>query len=66
MLSGLTNVFVDNVSNDERVNAEVSSQVGVAAGTGIDFLTLDDDDANLYNGTPHFDEITTGFAAHSM
>ena len=41
VLSGLTNVFVDNVSNDERVNAEVSSQVGVAAGTGIDFLTLD-------------------------
>ena len=32
----------------------------------IDFLTLDDDDANLYNGTPHFNEITTGFAAHSM
>jgi hypothetical protein len=32
----------------------------------IDFLTLDDDDADLYNGTPHYDEITTGFAAHNM
>jgi len=32
----------------------------------IDFLTLDDDDDNLTNGTPHYDEITAGFAAHNM
>ncbi|MFH0982403.1 MAG: hypothetical protein V2A79_12810, partial [Planctomycetota bacterium] len=32
----------------------------------IDFLTLDDDDGNLDNGTPHYDEITTGFGAHNM
>lgn len=32
----------------------------------IDFLTLDDDDADLSNGTPHYQEITTGFGAHDM
>lgn len=32
----------------------------------IDFLTLDDNDGDLSNGTPHYDEITAGFAAHGM
>ncbi len=32
----------------------------------IDFLTLDDDDGVLSNGTPHSAEICSGFGAHSM
>ncbi|UCE59916.1 MAG: hypothetical protein JSU63_21030 [Phycisphaerales bacterium] len=32
----------------------------------IDFLTLDDDDANIGNGTPHWSEICLGFGAHNM
>lgn len=32
----------------------------------IDYLTLDDDDANIGNGTPHYNEIATGFGAHNM
>lgn len=32
----------------------------------IDWLVLDDDDGDIYNGTPHFDEICAGFADHSM
>ncbi|UCD75070.1 MAG: hypothetical protein JSV91_14950 [Phycisphaerales bacterium] len=32
----------------------------------IDFLTLDDDDANIYNGTPHYVQIDTAFSAHNM
>ena len=32
----------------------------------IDFLTLDDDDDNIYNGTPHYPEICAGFGAHNM
>ena len=32
----------------------------------IDFLTLDDDDGDIDNGTPHYDEICAGFGAHSM
>ncbi len=32
----------------------------------IDFLTLDDDDADIGNGTPHSAEILAGFGAHNM
>jgi hypothetical protein len=32
----------------------------------IDYLTLDDDNGNIYDGTPHYDEIATGFGAHNM
>ncbi len=32
----------------------------------IDFLTLDDDDDLLLNGTPHYEQINAGFAAHNM
>jgi len=32
----------------------------------IDFLTLDDDDGNLDNGTPHRSEICAGFGAHNL
>lgn len=30
------------------------------------YLTLDDDDANIGNGTPHYNEIAAGFGAHGM
>ena len=32
----------------------------------IDYLTLDDDNDNILDGTPHYDEIAAGFAAHNM
>jgi hypothetical protein len=32
----------------------------------IDYLTLDDDNGNIYDGTPHYDELCAGFNAHSM
>ncbi len=32
----------------------------------IDILTLDDDDANLANGTPHYNQINNGFTDHNM
>ena len=32
----------------------------------IDLLTLDDDDGTLKNGTPHYNEICSGFTAHGM
>lgn len=35
-------------------------------GVTIDVLTLDDDDANILNGTPHYDEIATGFGAKNL
>lgn len=32
----------------------------------IDYLTVDDDDGDIYNGTPHYYEICAGFGAHNM
>ncbi|MBD3232177.1 MAG: T9SS type A sorting domain-containing protein [candidate division Zixibacteria bacterium] len=32
----------------------------------IDFLTLDDDNGNIYDGTPHYPELCAGFADHNM
>lgn len=32
----------------------------------IDYLTLDDDNGNIYDGTPHYWEIAAGFGAHNM
>jgi EmrB/QacA subfamily drug resistance transporter len=41
VLSGLTTQFVDNISSDERISSAVSEQVGVAVGSGIDFVSAD-------------------------
>jgi EmrB/QacA subfamily drug resistance transporter len=41
VLSGLTASFIDNVSNDTRISSEVSDQVGIAVGGGIDFVTTE-------------------------
>src|SRR3954471_20981822 len=41
VLAGLTGSFVSKVESDPRISAEVSSQVGVAAGSGIDFTSSD-------------------------
>jgi EmrB/QacA subfamily drug resistance transporter len=41
VLSGLTTAFVSNISNDERISSSVSQQVGVAVGSGIDFVSSD-------------------------
>lgn len=38
----------------------------IDSGIPVDFLTLDDDDENLGNGSPHWFEITDAFAAHNF
>ncbi|MHC4828642.1 MAG: hypothetical protein ACYTEY_18985 [Planctomycetota bacterium] len=32
----------------------------------VDYLTLDDDDGNILNGTPHYEEINGGFSDHGL
>lgn len=32
----------------------------------VDFMMLDDDNATIADGTPHYDEIQAGFSAHGM
>ncbi len=38
----------------------------IAADITVDYLTLDDDDADILNGTPHYAEINNGFTAHGL
>ena len=39
VLAGLTNTFTSTIERDPRISAEVSAQVGVAAGSGINFVS---------------------------
>jgi hypothetical protein len=39
VLTGLTGVFVSKIESDPRISTEIASQVGVAAGSGIDFVS---------------------------
>jgi hypothetical protein len=39
VLIGLTNTFISNVEHDPRISAAVSAQVGVAAGSNINFVS---------------------------
>ncbi len=41
VLAGLTNVFVSNVQSSPEISAEVNRQVGVAAESGLDFVSTD-------------------------
>lgn len=41
-------------------------QVTIAPDITVIYLELDDDDADIGNGTPHYQEIAAGFGAHNM
>ncbi len=59
-------------NSDDIIRSLVFSSIPLHIGTkidpsiAVDFLTLDDDDDLLENGTPHYNEICTGFALHGM
>ncbi len=38
VLAGLTSTFIAKIESDPRISAEVQSQLGVAAGSGLDFV----------------------------
>ena len=42
------------------------SGTAIDAQIAVDMLTLDDNDGLLENGTPHYQEICSGFSAHGM
>ena len=64
VLSGLSTVFVDNVKSDERISADVAQQIGVAAGTGIDFVSVDQIEAAAAEaglGQQETEAVTAGY-----
>lgn len=51
---------------DLSINSIILRPSGISPAITIDWLTLDDDDNNLGNGTPHYNEINDGFSRHNM
>jgi hypothetical protein len=43
-----------------------SSSVAAGPNTAIEVLTVDDNDGNLANGTPHYSQICSAYAQHSI
>jgi hypothetical protein len=60
------NTYMDTVAN-LAINAMlVHTGDLITPQIAIDYLTLDDDDANLDNGSPNWDYICAAFEAHNM
>lgn len=55
-----------NILRDLTINSVLLHSGGVDPGITIDFLVLDDDDNEIGNGTPHYNEINAGFSRHNM
>jgi len=55
-----------NIIRDLTINSILLHSGGVDPGITIDFLVLDDDDNDIANGTPHYNEINAGFSRHNM
>lgn len=58
--------FRDIVNSLTLSSIPLHTGTAIDASIAIDFLTLDDNDGNLANGTPHGDEICTAFDAHGI
>ena len=55
-----------NILGDLSLNSILFRPSGIDPGITIDWLTLDDNDGNIGNGTPHYNEINDGFSRHNM
>jgi hypothetical protein len=58
--------FVDIINSLTLHSILVHVGSGINSQIAVDMLTLDDDDNDLTNGTPHRAEICSGFARHGM
>ncbi len=56
-----------SIISNLAINAILMHQGGtIAPDITIAYLTLDDNNGNINDGTPHYNEINTGFSAHNM
>jgi hypothetical protein len=60
------NTYLDILSNLAVNAVPLHRGTGIAPDITVHYLTLDDDDGNIENGTPHYPEIAAGFGAHNM
>lgn len=64
VLAGLTSGFVANIENDERISDAVAQEVSVAAGTGVDFVAVEEVETAVRDAGVGADEaaaITDGY-----
>jgi len=54
------------ITRDLWLNSILLHPPGIQPGIAVDFATLDDDDGDLDNGSPHYAQIDAGFSAHNM
>jgi hypothetical protein len=68
------NLIVTNPATYRQILSNIAINAMFLHGTGttitpsitVDYLTLDDNDSNIGNGTPHYNEINNGFTSHNM
>ncbi|RKX26424.1 MAG: hypothetical protein DRP45_03575 [Candidatus Zixiibacteriota bacterium] len=58
--------YIDTLANLTVNSILLHTGTEITPQITIDFLTLDDDDADIGNGTPHYWQIAAGFGAHNM
>ncbi len=58
--------YVDLINNLVLSSIPLHKGTAINSQIAVDLLTLDDDDGNLNNGTPHYNDICSGFTAHGM
>jgi hypothetical protein len=57
----------DQIIQDLTVNSILlHTGTAIDEAIAIDFVTLDDDDGDISNGSPHYDSIAVGFGAHGI
>jgi hypothetical protein len=69
-----TNLLATNPSTYRQITADLAvnsvplhgNVTTIDAAIAIDFLTLDDTDADIGNGTPHYTEIANAFEGHGI
>lgn len=55
-----------NLMRNYSINSILLNPPGIDPGLTIDVLTLDDNDGNLNNGTPNYDDIAFGFGKKGL
>ncbi|MBU0639412.1 MAG: hypothetical protein KKB50_11155 [Planctomycetes bacterium] len=55
-----------NIVRELYLNSILLRPAGIEPGIVVDLLTLDDDDSDITNGTPHYFEIVTAFGLKNL
>jgi hypothetical protein len=58
--------YADIINNLTLNSILLHTGTAINSQIAIDLITLDDNDGNIGNGSPHYNEICAGFTAHGM